>query len=238
MATFSFGAGTHIGNVRMHNEDSYYADTDLGLWFIADGMGGHAGGEVASGLTKEVIETSINRGEDIEDAIQQSHLAVLQANDAGSGKRGMGTTVVAAQFDEENYKLAWVGDSRAYLWTGELNQISKDQSLVQIMIDVGQITREEARFHPRRNIITQHIGQVELDRLKIGCVQATLEPGQIMLLCSDGLSDEVGDDEMTEILRKACSKQLSDQEIADTLIEAALRNGGHDNVTVIVVSLR
>lgn len=238
MATFSFGAGTHTGNVRMHNEDSYYADTDLGLWFVADGMGGHACGEVASGLAKEVIEASINRGEDIEDAIQQSHLAVLQAIDDGSGKRGMGTTVVAAQFDGENYKLACVGDSRAYLWNGELNQISKDQSLVQIMVDMGKITREEARFHPRKNIITQYVGQMELDRLKIDCVQATLKPEQKMLLCSDGLSDEVGDDEITDILRQACSNQSSDQEIADTLIEAALRNGGHDNVTVIVVSLQ
>ena len=234
MTTFSFGAATHTGNVRMHNEDSYYADADLGLWLVADGMGGHAGGEVASGMAKEIIETGINRGEDIEDAMQQSHLAILQSIDDGDGKQGMGTTVIAAQFNEDNYKLAWVGDSRAYLWNGELNQISKDHSLVQIMVDMGTITREEARFHPKKNIITQYVGQPELSRLKIDCVQATLSSEQKIILCSDGLTDEVGDDEMAEILRHDCS----DQEIADTLIEAALRNGGHDNVTVIVVSMQ
>jgi len=238
MATLSFGAGTHTGNVRVHNEDSYSADADLGLWMVADGMGGHAGGEVASGIAKEIIETSASRGEDIEDAIQQSHLAILQAIDDGTGKPGMGTTVVAAQFNAQHYKLAWVGDSRAYLWDGELNQISRDQSLVQIMVDMGTITRDEARYHPRKNIITQYVGQPELKRLKVECVEATLNTDQIMLLCSDGLSDEVGDDEMIDILQHGCSSQLSNQEIADTLIEAALRNGGRDNVTVIVISMQ
>ena len=237
MATLTFGAGTHTGNVRAGNEDSYHVDADLGLCLVADGMGGHAGGEVASGITKAMIESSVGQGEDVEDAIQQSHLAILQSIDDGSGKSGMGTTVVAAKFNDENFKLVWVGDSRAYLWNGELSQISKDQSLVQIMVDMGTVTREEARFHPKKNIITQYVGQPELDRLKVGCVEAELNLNQKIILCSDGLSDEVGDEEMTHILQYACSMQMSNQEITDALIDAALRNGGHDNVTVIVVSL-
>ena len=237
MTTFTFGAGTHTGHVRQHNEDSYCADVDLGLWVVADGMGGHAGGEIASGIAKDIIETSVGKGEDIEDAVQQSHLAILQSVEKGIGKQEMGTTVVAAKFNESDYKLAWVGDSRGYLWNGELRQISKDQSLVQIMVDMKTITREEARFHPKKNIITQYVGQPERGRLKVDCVEGKLEPEQKMILCSDGLSDEVGDDEMKDILRHGCDNQSSDQEITDTLIEAALRNGGRDNVTVIVVSL-
>lgn len=152
MVAFSFGVGTSVGNVREHNEDSYYIDADLGLWMVADGMGGHAAGEIASVVAKQAIETSIKLGDDVEAAIQKAHLAILQSVKEGVGKQGMGTTVIAAQFDGHDYKVAWVGDSRAYLWDGQhkLSQISKDQSLVQMLVDAGGITPEEARYHPKK----------------------------------------------------------------------------------------
>lgn len=232
MAIITFGAGTHTGNVRSHNEDSFFASKDLGLWLVADGMGGHAGGEIASSLAKDTIVTSVSRGEDIEDAIQQAHLAILQSIDGGNGKMGMGTTAIAMRLDGDDFKLAWVGDSRAYRWNGVLSQISKDQSLVQVMVDMGTITREEARFHPRKNIITQYVGQPDHSRLQVDSLRSTLDGDQKIILCSDGLSDEVGDDEIADVL----SQGLGDQAIAERLIELALLNGGRDNITVIVVS--
>jgi len=244
MTSFSFGAGTNTGNVREHNEDCYYFDASLGVWAVADGMGGHAGGEVASGIAKQTVKASVEQGEDIELSIQKAHFAILRAIKDGIGKKGMGTTIVAVQFDGENYKLAWVGDSRAYLWNGQkdiepdkrISQISRDQSLVQMMVDAGAITPEQARYHPKKNIITQYVGQPELKKLRVDSVESTLVSGQKLILCSDGLSDEVGNDELVHIMQESSSKQASDQEIVDALIATAIKNGGHDNVTVIVVS--
>lgn len=244
MVTLAFGAGTDIGKLRRKNEDRYLTDASLGLFLIADGMGGHAGGDIASAIAAQKIESSVRQGESIDNSIQQAHLAVRDSIEDGSGMSGMGTTIVALLIEELHYQLAWVGDSRAYLWRGSqnnlentrLSQITKDQSLVQVLVDIGEITQQEARSHPKKNIITQYIGQPDIDQLKIDSVEAMLEPGQKILLCSDGLSDEVSDDKLTEILQLGCDNQMSDQSIVSALIAAALRHGGRDNVTAIVVS--
>ena len=185
----------------------------------------------------------------MEDAIQQAHFAILKSIEDGSGKSGMGTTVVAMSLvgdgetgsdPAQHFRLAWVGDSRAYLWhdsqgSMQLSQISKDQSLVQVLVDIGEITQQQAISHPKKNIITQYVGQPDKELLQVDSTEIALEPGQKILLCSDGLSDEVGDDEIAEILRHGCDNGLNDQAIVETLIAAALRHGGSDNVTVIVV---
>lgn len=273
MVTRTFGAGTNIGKVRRINEDSFFADEDLGLWLIADGMGGHADGDVASATATQVIEEAVRRGDSLGAAIQQAHTSIQKSIDVGDGKSGMGTTVVAIAGVSEtrsgvraekaetgggvraertgsdptrfyHYQLAWVGDSRAYLWHDaeanqndmQLSRISKDHSLVQVLVDIGEITQQQAFSHPKKNIITQYVGQVDKEQLQIDNTEVALEPGQKILLCSDGLSDEVGDDEMEEIVRQSVNNGLDNQAIVDALIAAALRHGGSDNVTVIIVS--
>jgi protein phosphatase len=143
----------------------------------------------------------------------------------------MGTTVVAIQLAGDSYTLAWVGDSRAYLWDETLSQISKDHSMVQMLIDSGQITRAEARTHPRKNIIYQNLGAAEVEGHQVSVERGVLYKGQKIILCSDGLSDEVDDAQISEIMSLAGNVE----DAADNLVTAAIDNGGKDNVTVIVI---
>jgi serine/threonine protein phosphatase PrpC len=236
MAKITFGASTDIGNVREHNEDSFLAEPSLGLWLVADGMGGHACGEVASDIASRTIGESVGDGDDLVDAIQKSHQAILDSAKNGIGKKGMGTTVVALQLQNADYKIAWVGDSRAYLWDGKLEQISKDQSLVQMLVDTGNITEEEAMYHPQKNIIYQNLGADDVDKLNIGELKGTLNRGQKILLCSDGLSDEMTRGEIATVIIDVISTGGNDQKIADNLIKRVLESEAKDNVTVIIVT--
>jgi len=232
-------AKTHTGNIRSGNEDCFFTDDALGLWLVADGMGGHEAGEVASAIVTQVIADEVRDGRSLSDAIQRSHRSILDAEEQGLGARGMGSTVVAIRRIQPNqWQLGWVGDSRAYLWTqqgnneGELQQISRDHSYVQALLDSGAITEEEMENHPERNVITQCLGSLEIPRVRVDTLEGEWKPGQKILLCSDGLSDEVNDAEIANILN-----EHDDQVTAvEKLIEAALRNGGRDNVTAVLIS--
>lgn len=232
--TFSgFGHDTHVGNVREHNEDSYRVDAEIGLGVLADGMGGHEGGEVASRIVVEQVSNMVRSGEPLAEALVGAHRAVLEAARNGEGRAGMGSTALVAKLNARSFEVVWVGDSRAYLWAnGQLTQITKDHSLVQHLVDQGDITPEEARVHPQRNYITQAIGMSDLNRLEVGRVQGALYRGQQLLLCSDGLSGEVSDAEIAAIL----DLDLKEQQKVDLLIQKALENGGADNITVLLVS--
>lgn len=236
MAKIEFGASTDVGNVREDNEDSFLAEPSLGLWLVADGMGGHACGEVASDIASRSIGESVGDGGDLVDAIQKSHEAIVDSAKNGIGKKGMGTTVVALHLQNTNYKIAWVGDSRAYLWDGELKQITKDQSLVQMLVDTGKITEDEAMHHPQKNIIYQNLGADDIDGLNIGELKGKLRRGQKILLCSDGLSDEITREEIAEVIVDVISAGGNDQKIADNLIKRVLETEAHDNITVILVT--
>jgi len=228
----SYAARTDVGKIREHNEDCYCVNQDLGLYVVADGMGGHASGEVASEIAVNAIEQQIMQGNSLAEAIEVAHLAILKGVETGAGKPGMGTTVVAVQLQDNAYTLAWVGDSRAYLWDGVISQISKDHSLVQMLLDSRQITQAEARVHPRKNIIYQNLGAIEVESLQVSVKQGILYKDQKIILCSDGLSDEVDDEQMSEIITQA----NDDGEVSEKLVDAALNNGGNDNVSVIVIS--
>ena len=233
MATITYAAATHVGNVRDHNEDTYVADKNIRLWLIADGMGGHAGGEIASAIAADVISKGIEQGMALKDAIQKAHQAILDAVENGEGKYGMGTTIVAVHMSGVNqYELAWAGDSRAYLWDEGLRQISKDHSYVQMLVDLGKILPEEARWHPQKNIITQNLGSEFIDIVQADVVRNELKPGQKILLCSDGLNDELDDRAIADIVGAGGS----DQEIVDTLINTVLGGSARDNVTVVLIS--
>jgi len=233
MASITYAAATHVGNVRDHNEDTYVADENIGLWLIADGMGGHAGGEIASAIAGDVISRGIEQGMTLKDAIQKAHEAILEAVNNGEGKYGMGTTIVAVHMsDDRKYEIAWAGDSRAYLWDEGLKQITKDHSYVQTLVDLGKILPEEARWHPQKNIITQNLGSEFINTVMADVIQGELKPGQRLLLCSDGLNDELDDRAIADIIRAGGK----DQEIVDTLIDTVLGGTARDNVTVALIS--
>lgn len=232
MAFRNCGHLTHVGNVRQHNEDAYCIDTEHNFGVLADGMGGHEGGEIASRIVVECVCAEIRAGRPMADALIQAHHAVRKAADRGEGKPGMGSTALALKLDHENFEIVWVGDSRAYLWDGAaLTQITKDHSLVQALVDDGSITLAEARLHPQRNYITQAIGMSDLQTMQVGRVQGRLYQGQQLLLCSDGLSGEVSDAEIAEIL----GLELNEKQKTDLLIKKSLDNGGADNITVLLV---
>ena len=234
MEDVSYAARTDVGKKREHNEDCYSINETLALYVIADGMGGHASGEVASKIAVTVIEEKVEQGLTLADAIEQAHLAILEGVKNGQGKKGMGTTIVAVQLHENEYTLAWVGDSRAYLWDGTISQLTKDHSMVQMLVDSGQITEAEARVHPGKNIIFQNLGSSQVEVFHVSVERGVLHSGQKIILCSDGLSDEVDDQEMSEIIN-GC-RDTGDECIVDQLVAAALSNGGSDNVSVVVIS--
>lgn len=225
------------GRRRANNEDSYLYDADLQLWAVADGMGGHEAGEVASAIAIHVLRDQIALGAPITDAIQSAHKAVLDAATEIQGTRGMGSTIVALSCHQNEWQLAWVGDSRAYLWTsdeegGDLQQLSVDHSYVQMLFQSGAISEEGMEDHPSKHIVTQCLGSTELTKVKVDTLQQVWEPQQTLLLCSDGLNDELRDESIAQIL---CQYQ-DPAEAAEALLNAALAAGGKDNITVQLIT--
>jgi serine/threonine protein phosphatase PrpC len=237
MGKSEFGAGTHAGRVREHNEDYYAVDSQTGLWLIADGMGGRAAGEIASATVAESILRSVRQGASAVEAVTTAHQAVIDVLNAGRGAPGMGSTAVVLIMRGDNYEIAWVGDSRAYLWSGkrkELRQLTRDHTVVQALVDAKLINAQEARVHPQRNRLTTALGASDLSRLEVGSVSGKLHPGEQVLLCSDGLTSELDDEQVAAIL----GKNLDAQKKVDRLIRAALESGGHDNITVLLIHAR
>jgi len=216
---------------RAHNEDSMLIDLDIGLVVVADGVGGQDAGEVASGLTCEVLAREVAAGSTLVEAIRKSNAEVFEAVSSGLGRAGMATTVVALQFKGADYELAWVGDSRAYLWTENLALLSRDHSYVETLIASNQINIEDARVHPKKNIVMQAVGAQSAEQLNIGTNRGCLQPGQVILLCSDGLNDAIPTSRIVEILSVDESLEIRCQQ----LVDAALNAGGRDNVTAVLV---
>jgi PPM family protein phosphatase len=227
-----FGHGTHVGLRRTRNEDTYYADASLGLFLVADGMGGHQHGEVASALVRDAVVDLVTRGHSLIEAIQGAAERLMAHTRHGFDLLPMGTTIAALRVIGDSYEVAWVGDSRIYMWKQELRQVSHDHSLVQALVEAGQLDPALASRHPQRNVLTQALGVTAIEQLHIGMARGQLEPDVGFLLCSDGLTEEVSD---ALIARTAARKDLAAQECVDQLLLAALDNGGDDNITVIIV---
>jgi serine/threonine protein phosphatase PrpC len=221
---------TDVGQ-RSHNEDYFLVNVDVGLFAVADGVGGHQAGEVASAITCQVLEREASVASNLEQSIKAANVEVFEAVALELGRAGMASTVVAAQFDGPAWELAWVGDSRAYLWDGQLGLLSRDHSLVESLVRTGQITLEEARKHPKKNVIDQAIGLQGEDSLRIGYNRGVLQPGQTLLLCSDGLNDVLDSAEISLILDSGGT--LEDR--CKLLVHSAVNAGGRDNTTVILV---
>ena len=227
-----FGHLSHVGLRREHNEDTYYGDAALGLWLVADGMGGHEFGEVASALARETIVSEVKSGKSLVEAIRNADEEIIRHSQRRSEALPMGTTIAAARVADGRFEVAWVGDSRAYLWNGQLRQVSQDHSYVQELIEQGAITAEQARNHPHRNVVTQALGVTDPHSLKVESITGEFKPGMQLLLCSDGLTEEVDDYEIARLLGQS---GVTAQECVEQLILAALDGGGSDNVTVVLI---
>jgi protein phosphatase len=229
-----FGHATHVGLRRTRNEDTYYADASLGLFLVADAMGGHQQGEVASALVRDAVVDLVTRGHGLVEAVQGAGERLL-AHTRGNGDRlPMGTTIASLRIAGDSYQAAWVGDSRIYLWQQGLRQISHDHSLVQALVEAGQLDPAQAPQHPQRNVLTQALGVTAGDVLHIGMNRGTLVPGMGFLLCSDGLTEDVTD---AAIGRLVARTDLAAQECVDQLLLAALDGGGNDNITAILARI-
>jgi serine/threonine protein phosphatase PrpC len=229
-----YAASTHVGLKRSRNEDCYEADSTLGLWLVADGVGGHSGGDIASAIVKMTIRKEVSRGVALVTAIRQAHVDVLKEIDRLGTNMRMGSTVVGLTMEGDEYTLAWVGDSRAYLWDGvDLQQLTRDHSHVRDLVDRGLLASEDVATHPDRNAITQSLGISSDMNLEPGEIKGQLQFGQQILLCSDGLTDELPDKTISEHLRA----HSSIQEQVDALLHGALEAGGRDNVTLVVVGV-
>lgn len=228
-----FGAGTHVGNLRDNNEDSYVCDPGRELWIVADGMGGLGFGEVASAISSYTIASQVKKGHGINQAIEIAHKKIKEYAETEASGTNMGTTMVLLLSHGSLYNIFWVGDSRAYLFdNGKVSQLTTDHSLVQSLIEQGEITAEEAISDPRKNVVTRALGVQEMETVRADSISEKWQPGQKILLCSDGLSDCV----RTQDIEKILNDEGTDQEKVDKLIQAALDGGGNDNITIILVS--
>jgi protein phosphatase/serine/threonine-protein phosphatase Stp1 len=221
---------------RAHNEDTYVDRPDLGVWAVADGAGGHHAGEVASGMIRESLEaipSGLSAAEliaEVRTRIEMTHEALR----AEAQRRGpdviIASTVVVMLARDDFFACLWAGDSRAYLLRdGMLEQITRDHSLVQELVESGMIRPEEAEHHPRANVITRAVG-AELDEFGLDKVSGRIQAGDRFLLCSDGLCKTVPEDELAGLLA-----DTADGSPPQTLIDAALARNASDNVTAVAV---
>jgi PPM family protein phosphatase len=228
------GAATDVGKVRTRNEDSYLIDEPL--FVVADGMGGHRGGDVASRLTVGTLQEAQPQrdpsGAALLDAVRSANRIVNERSASDRDLRGMGTTVTALQASGDSGRIAHVGDSRAYLLReGALQQLTQDHTLVQQMVDEGNLDADEAERHPARHIMTRALGvdeQVAVDQLTLD-----LHPGDRILLCSDGLTGMLSADDIRDLMER----ETDPQQTADALVQLAVERGGEDNVTVVIVDV-
>jgi len=231
--TITYGAVTHVGQVRTSNEDSLLADNNV--FMVADGMGGHNAGEVASLMAVDHLReaaSGIIAETDLVQALEHANEVIYAESMTNHLHHGMGTTLAAMVVLENNsIVVAHVGDSRVYMWhEGALSRLSKDHSYVQELVDEGIVSIEEARTHPRRNIVTRALGIDANVEVEANTFPVTV--GAWYVLCSDGLVDEISDADIAKVLARCTSPH----EAAQALVDAANAAGGRDNITVIVVS--
>lgn len=235
--TISYAA-SDIGKHRSSNQDSGYSGYQL--FFVADGMGGHAGGDIASAITSQRVALTDSKYDTVEEAIESLKAGVIEANSMLTGTvvehpelQGMGTTFSGLLVHGSQIITAHIGDSRIYrMRSGQVEQITKDHTFVQKLVDLGRITEEEALVHPRRSVLMRVLGDVQGDpELDIALFDAL--PGDRWMVCSDGLSGVVPDDVMANIL----ASSVPTEEAAELLVGEALEHGAPDNVTVVITDI-
>ncbi len=221
-----------IGLVRGNNEDSFRCLPEINTWVVCDGVGGEVSGEMASQIAVDTIAKAVKAGHSVTEAIQQAHRAIHDRVIKLPQARGMATTAIVLRLIAFEYEIAWVGDSRGYLFDGHsLKQLTTDHSLVQKLVETGQISSEQAMVHPKKNLITQSLGMDSELKLTIDRVTGTLYKGQTLLMCSDGLNSELSD----QVIEKECLKTTDISLLTKNLIQASNKSGGRDNISVVLV---
>ena len=237
METYSL---TDIGVTREMNQDYFFTSEEPvgnlpNLFIVADGMGGQNAGEFASRYTVETIVKTVSESEKkdavsiLEEAISSANSYLLEHARENEGMAGMGTTIVAATVKGSELSVANVGDSRLYIAGKEMRQITKDHSLVQEMVRMGELDAEKAKSHPDKNIITRAIGAQE--NVKVDFFEVALKPGEKVMMCTDGLTNMLEDTELFAILSEP-GKNLAEK--VEKMVNMANQNGGKDNITVVV----
>lgn len=231
---FETGAATHVGKVRRANEDSFIVRPEIGLWAVADGVGGHEAGQLASQTVASDL-ASVGSAVSAADQVARFKDRVLRANDQikqiaiERGGATIGTTVAAILAYGHTYAAVWAGDSRVYrVRETSIEQLTRDHTEAQELINQGVLTREQAKVWPRRNVITRAVGIFDDPELEVETGE--IEPGDIYVICSDGLTGHLTDEDIRERVAQARPQEACDQLIADTL-----DRGASDNVTVVVV---
>lgn len=234
---FECASRTHVGLKRKINEDSVFADPERGLWVVADGMGGHEAGEIASAMVVDALRALPTTGDLDElaagavEAVQRVNRELIALARSSERQQTIGTTVVGLAVAEGAFRCFWMGDSRAYLLRdGEIRRVSHDHSLVQNLVDAGMLRPEEAESHANANLITRAVGVAEQAEVDIAAGEAMA--GDRFVLASDGLTRVVPDDEIAAELRRG-----STAEAADMLIDMVLARGAPDNVTLIIAKV-
>ena len=231
---------TDVGRNRDLNEDSVYCSVHPegnleNLFILADGMGGHKAGEIASGMAIDLFLRAVRRDEGLNPitimnrAIQAANSILFEKSQSSESFRGMGTTFVACSVKEDTLFIANVGDSRLYVVGDSIRQITRDHSLVEELVDEGRIDRDSPEYHHQKNIITRAVGimpQVQADFFEI-----ELEHGEAVLMCSDGLSNMVDDERIAQIVRE----ETDPDTCVRLLVEEANYNGGRDNISVVLI---
>ena len=230
-------SATNVGNYRKNNEDSYYVNESKNLYVLADGMGGHLAGERASKMATEII------GEDfagerevisIDDAIEilsssirDANKKIYESSQENEDYRGMGTTLSSGLILDDVLIYSNIGDSRIYRINEEMEQITQDDSFVNYLIEIGEITEEEAKNHPKKNVLTKAMGTTSDIEVIVNTLN--IKDKDVFLFCSDGLTNMVPDEEIFKIV-----KENSPEEARDMLLDLALKNGGMDNITCLL----
>lgn len=234
---FECASRTNVGLKRKINEDSLFVDSERGLWAVADGMGGHDAGEVASATVVEALR-NLPRVENLDelasaakDALAGANRQLIDLARSSGSQQSIGTTVVGIAIADGDFRCFWMGDSRAYRFRdGYLSRVSRDHSLVQKLIDAGMLSPEDAEHHENANVVTRAVGVSE--QVEVDVVSGDAVPGDQFLLASDGLTRVVEDDEIASELQSSSPDQA-----ADKLIELVLSRGAPDNVTIVIVKL-
>lgn len=226
---------THIGNVRTSNQDSILQDINAGLYGVADGMGGHNGGDIASQMAVlmlgRILESTEATEENLRSGFEQVNDLIFQEQKKDALLSGMGTTLTVIWEKKDQLLLGHIGDSRAYrMRGGQIDQLSEDHSMVAEMVKKGLLTEEQAMVHPYRNVITQAVGTSETLQPDIKTLD--VQKGDKYIICSDGLYEYVTKKEMLELLMRYPA-----EDAAERMIEKALGGGGKDNVTVLIAEV-
>jgi serine/threonine protein phosphatase PrpC len=235
---------TDVGRVRPHNEDSFLIDAPRGVFLVADGMGGHAAGEIASAIATESVGSALRQATDgglredaLEEVMRQSfhnaHMSIVNYSAIKPETKGMGTTMTALVLcDDGTFRLGHIGDSRAYvLRHGELEQVTRDHTWVQREVDAGRITERGARRHHLSHVLTRALGADSLDHPDV--FSGTLLPGDIVLLASDGLTGMLTD----RMIRRVLTRPAELADLVAALIVGANERGGRDNITAVLVRM-